>query len=214
MRDVRDLNMPSLSPFRSALTLVELLIVFGILTLLFLIMFFVGREVRYRIYEIRCFSNMKQLHLAVICYLNDNEDIFPAYLSEVFPYVRQYDIFYCSIWYALFGEGKSFEQLWKEARHPSHQYRYGYVPAITNNSYRLGPDPEGQTRTVEHPFEYYYAQRGDDIPLIYCWYHERPLNDPYNRFDVKLVVRMNGRAEKLILPVAKSGYEAKDPHEW
>jgi hypothetical protein len=195
------------------LTLVELLLVIGICFLLFAIMFLTGREVKHHIYITKCSSQMRQLHQAVLLYMQDHDNIFPAYLGdEIFPYVKNTAIFYCPIWYALAGEGKSFDELYKE-RLLWKKSSYAYVPHIVNQYYRMykeqGPDPE-RSRHIIAPWEYYYSQIGDNIPLMYCQFHDRY---GHHAFEV-LLVRMNGQAQYIRVLTAKSEKEAKYPHEW
>jgi hypothetical protein len=196
-----------------SLTLVELLIVIAILCLLFAIMFLIGREVKHRIYITKCLSQMSQLHRAVLLYIQDHDDTFPAYLGdEIFPYVKNTAIFYCPLWYASYSEGKSYDELYQEAK-PWMKSPYGYVPHVVNQYYRMyreqGPDPE-RSRHITAPWEYYYSQIGDNIPLIYCWRHDRGIVD----ITEILLVRMNGQAQYIRMPTARSEKEAKYPHEW
>lgn len=62
---------------RRAFTLVEILVVLGILTLLAAIIFPVFNAVRRRSYQVTCASNLKQLGLAVALYTQDNDGLFP-----------------------------------------------------------------------------------------------------------------------------------------
>lgn len=195
------------------LSLIELMVVISICLLLFAIMFLIGREVRHRVYITKCLSQMRQLHQAVLLYMQDHDNIFPAYLGdEIFPYAKNAALFYCPVWYDLYGEGKSFDELYQKAK-PWEKSVYGYVPHIVNQLYRIyreqGPDPE-RSRHVNAPWEYYYSQIGDNIPLIYCWHHDR---GSY-LFEEWLLIRMNGQAQYIRKPIPKSEKEAKYPHEW
>jgi prepilin-type N-terminal cleavage/methylation domain-containing protein len=68
---------------RKAFTLVELLVVIGIIAVLISILLPTLSKVRRQAYTLQCSSNMKQCGMAMIMYINDNKGRFPA--ATFFP---------------------------------------------------------------------------------------------------------------------------------
>ncbi len=60
-------------------TLIELLVVIAIIAILAAILFPVFAKARERAKQTTCISNMKQIGLAMVQYLSDSEDVFPAW---------------------------------------------------------------------------------------------------------------------------------------
>ena len=66
------------SPFhRNGFTLIELMIVIGIICLLAALLFFVGRQVQQKAYAVKCLSRMKNLHDALQAHMQDHEGVWP-----------------------------------------------------------------------------------------------------------------------------------------
>src|SRR5215468_9450891 len=65
-------------PIRSAFTLVELLVVIGIIAVLISILLPTLGRVRRQANTLKCASNMRQLSLAMLMYIQDNKGRFPA----------------------------------------------------------------------------------------------------------------------------------------
>src|SRR5437762_11271414 len=71
-----------------AFTLVELLVVIGIIAVLISILLPTLAKARRSAYTLQCSSNMRQLSLAMLMYIQDNKGKFPA--SEFFPITGNY----------------------------------------------------------------------------------------------------------------------------
>src|SRR4051812_42608426 len=69
-------------------TLVELLVVIGIIAVLLSILLPTLSKARRSAYTLQCASNMKQLSTAMLMYINDNKGRFPA--AEFFPITGAY----------------------------------------------------------------------------------------------------------------------------
>jgi prepilin-type N-terminal cleavage/methylation domain-containing protein len=83
-------------------TLIELLVVIGIIAVLSAILFPVFAKAREKARQITCISNLKQLGLAFMQYVEDNDEKMPAsnwygggWDCRVFPYVKATGVFQC-----------------------------------------------------------------------------------------------------------------------
>jgi len=90
-----------LSP-RRAFSLVELLVVIGIIALLAAIIFPVYASSRRKAYETRCISNLHQLAIAWNQYNDDHGGVAPN-LFALHPYIRSGDLYYCPADYTEWG---------------------------------------------------------------------------------------------------------------
>jgi prepilin-type N-terminal cleavage/methylation domain-containing protein/prepilin-type processing-associated H-X9-DG protein len=89
---------------KRAFTLIELLVVIAIIAILAAILFPVFAKVREKARQISCASNMRQVGMAVLIYLQDNNEKFPCgtqnggvgWAAQVYPLVKSTGAFTCS----------------------------------------------------------------------------------------------------------------------
>ncbi|MGI5819861.1 MAG: DUF1559 domain-containing protein [Armatimonadota bacterium] len=94
--------------YRRGFTLIELLVVIAIIAILAAILFPVFARAREKARQTSCASNLKQLGLAVLMYVNDYDERFPAfyhrqgdsaraygYYDCLYPYVNNLDLWLC-----------------------------------------------------------------------------------------------------------------------
>jgi prepilin-type N-terminal cleavage/methylation domain-containing protein/prepilin-type processing-associated H-X9-DG protein len=93
---------------RSGFTLIELLVVIAIIAILAAILFPVFAKAREKARQISCTSNMKQLGLGFLQYIQDNDEKMPAcdndavdhqpgrgWAARIFPYVKSTGVYKC-----------------------------------------------------------------------------------------------------------------------
>lgn len=89
---------------RNGFTLIELLVVIAIIAILIAILFPVFAQAREKARQTSCLSNMKQMGLAVVQYVQDYDETFPrgvnsnwqeGWATQIQPYVKSYDVFRC-----------------------------------------------------------------------------------------------------------------------
>ncbi|MBQ0105073.1 MAG: DUF1559 domain-containing protein [Armatimonadetes bacterium] len=88
---------------RKGFTLIELLVVIAIIAILAAILFPVFAQAREKARQTSCLSNLKQLGTAIMLYTDDNHETYPPvrntsggnWLTEVYPYVKNVNLFYC-----------------------------------------------------------------------------------------------------------------------
>lgn len=70
---------------KKGFTLVELLVVIGIIALLISILLPALNKAREQAYQTKCANNMRQIYYSVMMYVNDNKNILPAIPAEQCP---------------------------------------------------------------------------------------------------------------------------------
>src|ERR1700712_4301073 len=83
-------------------TLIELLVVIAIIAILAAILFPVFAKAREKARQTACISNMKQMGLGFMMYVQDNDEAFPssAYYGygwggKIYPYVKSKPVYTC-----------------------------------------------------------------------------------------------------------------------
>ncbi|BDI31207.1 hypothetical protein CCAX7_32580 [Capsulimonas corticalis] len=85
-------------------TLIELLVVIAIIAILAAILFPVFAKAREKARQISCSSNLKQLSLGLLQYVQDNDETFPAsgwlgigmgWAGKMYPYIKSTGVFHC-----------------------------------------------------------------------------------------------------------------------
>lgn len=80
---------------RKGLTLVELLLVIGIIAVLAGIIWVIGSVVRKRIWIAQCSANLRQIGFAIQLYRQDHDDYFPEASFRIDQYLRDKRILVC-----------------------------------------------------------------------------------------------------------------------
>src|ERR1035438_874178 len=85
-------------------TLIELLVVIAIIAILAAILFPVFAKVREKARQTACVSNLRQLSMGVMQYVNDYDQTYPGlnntgtnpgYAGKIYPYVTSAAVFHC-----------------------------------------------------------------------------------------------------------------------
>ena len=94
---------------RKGFTLIELLVVIAIIAILAAILFPVFAKAREKARQTACLSNMKQLMLGALMYVQDYDETFPmdcganptmGFPDQIMPYIKNEQIFVCPSWRA------------------------------------------------------------------------------------------------------------------
>ncbi len=157
--------MRFIKPYRRAFTLIELLVVIAIIAILAAILFPVFSQAREKARQVTCVSNMKNIGMSLMQYVQDYDETFPAWrtpcwgdgwarrspnslawFEQIEPYSRNWEILRCP--------SSRFEWQWLASCYPSHgnhtlfkrpnrRVNYGFNEAI-HNSAILDSDPWGR----------------------------------------------------------------------
>jgi len=121
---------------RRGLTLIELLVVIAIIAILAAILFPVFAKAREKARQASCLSNLKQIGVACMGYLQDYDECFPpsyvassprhSFIEQIQPYVKNLQVFDCP----------SYSFKWNGAW--SEQMSYGYNIFFEGNGVGLG----------------------------------------------------------------------------
>lgn len=179
-------------------TLIELLIVIAIIALLAAILFPVFARVRENARRTACQSNLKQIGLGMMQYVQDYDETIPAWLQYDYntttgvpgtaisiaerlqPYVKNVDIFICP------------SQSKNTSINTVHNYKSTYCPNVANgNPYGVG-NSKGlfALSTNGNPaFTYSSGTRISDVPvpaetIAFAEYDSNDLLDPYAGWSV------------------------------
>jgi prepilin-type N-terminal cleavage/methylation domain-containing protein/prepilin-type processing-associated H-X9-DG protein len=98
----KQFDVEKMSQTKRAFTLIELLVVIAIIGLLAAILFPVFATARDKARQSACLSNLKQIGLGVVQYMQDNDETTPAletslkgWAGKIYPYVKNAQVFVC-----------------------------------------------------------------------------------------------------------------------
>ena len=132
---------------RTGFTLIELLVVIAIIAILAAILFPVFARAREKARQTSCLSNVKELGLGLLMYIQDYDELFPGrYVSLVYPdYVAPY-----KAWYLVIDPYIKNTQIWRCPSDPTRTLGYGYNTMATNG-YPMGTG--GPLAKIRYPSE-------------------------------------------------------------
>jgi prepilin-type N-terminal cleavage/methylation domain-containing protein len=160
-------------------TLVELLIVIGILALLAGILFSVFGGAKEKARQAQCLSNLKQIGMAALLYKQDFDGEFPLRMEALFPsYVSSAAVFVCP------DDASSGE--WREKLAKVRGVYTSYTQFVDplyqmSGQIRLRPDAS----CSEIAFQSALRKLGPKLPIATCWSHLLP-GRYYNVFEFEM----------------------------
>ncbi len=112
LRELKPTRFEPAEPHRAgegtAFTLVELLVVIGIIAILITLLLPALAKARLEAGRVRCMSNLRQAGMAVAMYANDNKEFVPpqqsgyvlvtdpdSFVYKLYPYTNSYEVFQC-----------------------------------------------------------------------------------------------------------------------
>ncbi|BDI31192.1 hypothetical protein CCAX7_32430 [Capsulimonas corticalis] len=95
----------AINPLRRGFTLIELLVVIAIIAILAAILFPVFAKAREKARQISCASNLRQIGIGILQYVQDNDENYPTgaqncplgqgWAGRVYPYIKSTAVFKC-----------------------------------------------------------------------------------------------------------------------
>jgi prepilin-type N-terminal cleavage/methylation domain-containing protein/prepilin-type processing-associated H-X9-DG protein len=125
------------TPRRKAFTLIELLVVIAIIGILAAMLFPVFAQAREKARAIVCISNMKQLGLAFMMYIQDNDEIYP---TQDHLYIDNCCSFWMDVDYGVPDWFNSPYSNWAKGIYPYTKEK-GIYQCKSNKGYTQGSDP-------------------------------------------------------------------------
>ncbi len=146
---------------RRGFTLIELLVVIAIIAILAAILFPVFATARERARQISCASNLKQIGLATMMYMQDYDDVYPLY-----------NINWTIYWSGGYTYSSSGSVGWDK--------QIGLIyPYLKNGDIERCPDWTGEARFGDTGYGYNWGYLGSDCYITYdCFNAPYPIINP------------------------------------
>jgi prepilin-type N-terminal cleavage/methylation domain-containing protein/prepilin-type processing-associated H-X9-DG protein len=158
------MNVRSTRRFRSGFTLVELLVVIGIIAVLIGILLPSLNRAREKANQLKCASNLRQIGLAMMMYTNENKGIFPApAISKNNPIYLRFDDWI----------------FWQPGRNPDEGALQKYIgPVFSPDVYRCpSDDVEAHFNGGQPNYNYSYT-----VNWFICQHENRAFGKPLLKY--------------------------------